>query len=83
MVGLQCIWWMILGGIAGTLAGRLIRGKGYGIIGDIGLGLAGSLVGGVLLGWRGGPLVQIIVSLLGAVIFVLVVRIFVDSEFAR
>ena len=40
------IWWIFLGLIAGWLAGKLARGRGFGCIGDILLGLIGSVVGG-------------------------------------
>ena len=40
--------WIVLGLIAGFLAGQFMRGGGYGIIGDIILGIVGALVGGFL-----------------------------------
>jgi len=40
------LWWIILGLLAGWLAGKLSRGRGFGCIGDILLGLVGSVVGG-------------------------------------
>ena len=40
------IWWIFLGLIAGWLAGKLARGRGFGCIGDIVLGLIGSVIGG-------------------------------------
>jgi uncharacterized membrane protein YeaQ/YmgE (transglycosylase-associated protein family) len=40
------IAWIALGLIAGWLAGVLVRGSGYGVIGDIVLGIVGALVGG-------------------------------------
>jgi uncharacterized membrane protein YeaQ/YmgE (transglycosylase-associated protein family) len=38
--------WLILGGIAGTVAGRLLYGRAFGFIGNIILGLIGAFVGG-------------------------------------
>jgi len=40
------LWWVFLGLIAGWLAGKIARGRGFGCIGDILLGLIGSVVGG-------------------------------------
>jgi uncharacterized membrane protein YeaQ/YmgE (transglycosylase-associated protein family) len=40
------LWWIFLGLIAGWLAGKLARGRGFGCIGDILLGLIGSVIGG-------------------------------------
>jgi uncharacterized membrane protein YeaQ/YmgE (transglycosylase-associated protein family) len=45
---MSIIGWIILGLIAGWLAGLIMRGGGYGIIGDIILGIIGALVGGFL-----------------------------------
>jgi uncharacterized membrane protein YeaQ/YmgE (transglycosylase-associated protein family) len=70
---------LIIGGIAGWLAGTIVRGKGYGIIVDILLGLAGAWLGG----WLGkqlnihfaGNIGYFITALAGAVIIVLLVRL--------
>jgi uncharacterized membrane protein YeaQ/YmgE (transglycosylase-associated protein family) len=40
------VWWIVLGLIAGWLAGKVVRGRGFGCIGDVLLGLIGSVVGG-------------------------------------
>ncbi|HET7678368.1 MAG TPA: GlsB/YeaQ/YmgE family stress response membrane protein [Candidatus Limnocylindrales bacterium] len=73
--------WLIVGAIAGYLAGLLVKGdEGLGIIGHIVLGIVGALVGGFLAGaLTGGDfitgfnLTTIIVATIGAVITVLVV----------
>src|ERR1700746_1675063 len=44
--GRSLLGWIILGLIAGWLAGKIARGRGFGCIGDILLGLIGSVVGG-------------------------------------
>lgn len=40
------LWWIFLGLVAGWLAGKIARGRGFGCIGDILLGLIGSVIGG-------------------------------------
>jgi|SRR5215470_3619544 len=40
------IGWLIIGLVAGWLAGKIARGRGFGCVGDILLGLIGSLIGG-------------------------------------
>jgi uncharacterized membrane protein YeaQ/YmgE (transglycosylase-associated protein family) len=70
---------LIVGLIAGWLAGQVMRGGGYGVIVDILLGLVGGLVGGWLFGslgiWPGGGMIgSIIVSFVGAVILVAISR---------
>ncbi len=84
---ISCILWLIVGGAAGTLAGRLIRGRGYGPLGDIILGLIGSMVGGVVFNLLGigpsGICGHIVVAAAGAILVVLGVRVVLDSNFAR
>src|SRR5215813_5769599 len=69
----QMIAWILTGLIAGWLAGKVMKGGGYGIIIDIVLGLLGGVVGGWLFGllgiWHGGGMIpSIIVAFVGAVI---------------
>jgi uncharacterized membrane protein YeaQ/YmgE (transglycosylase-associated protein family) len=74
------IYWIIVGLIAGWLAGLVMRGGGYGILVDIILGILGGLVGGWLFGrlglWPGGGMLgSIIVAFVGAVILVGITRL--------
>lgn len=71
---------LFVGLVAGWLAGKIVRGTGFGIIGDILVGIAGALVASFLfpkLGIRLGTglLAEIIQSAIGAVILLLVVRL--------
>jgi uncharacterized membrane protein YeaQ/YmgE (transglycosylase-associated protein family) len=75
------ISWIIIGLIAGFLAGKIMRGAGYGIIGDIVVGLVGALIGGfiVRLIWPDadvGFFGSLIISLIGACLFVWLLRMF-------
>jgi uncharacterized membrane protein YeaQ/YmgE (transglycosylase-associated protein family) len=78
---MSIIAWIVLGAIAGYLAGFIVKGdEGLGIIGHIVLGIVGALVGGflasVLFNTKpvdGLDLQSIVVSVIGAVIVVLVV----------
>lgn len=87
MGSLSCIISLIVGGLAGLIAGRVIRGAGYGIVGNVLLGLMGSLVGGFAFSLLGlgarGLFGQFLVSTVGAVLFIVIVRVFLDSDFAR
>jgi uncharacterized membrane protein YeaQ/YmgE (transglycosylase-associated protein family) len=74
------IYWLIVGLIAGWLAGLVMKGGGYGIIVDILLGIVGGWLGGWLFGrlgiWpAGGMIGSIIVAFIGAVILVGITRI--------
>jgi uncharacterized membrane protein YeaQ/YmgE (transglycosylase-associated protein family) len=75
--------------LAGIFAGRLIRGRGYGPGGNILLGIAGWLVGHFVLGLiglggiSGLPLVGgILVSVIGAVVLVWLLRLLGNRDFA-
>ncbi|HUI74242.1 MAG TPA: GlsB/YeaQ/YmgE family stress response membrane protein [Candidatus Acidoferrum sp.] len=72
--------WLLLGLIAGWLAGKLARGRGYGCITDIILGLIGAVIGGWIftkLGvFGGGFLYSLAAATLGAVILVAIVHLF-------
>jgi uncharacterized membrane protein YeaQ/YmgE (transglycosylase-associated protein family) len=74
--------WIIVGLIAGWLAGMVMRGSGYGVVGDIILGIIGALVGGFLASAvfgvadavNGINIVSLVVAFIGAVIVVALVR---------
>jgi uncharacterized membrane protein YeaQ/YmgE (transglycosylase-associated protein family) len=78
------IGWIVIGLIAGWLAGKIARGAGYGCITDIILGLVGSVLGGWLfmkLGILGGGfLYSLAAATVGAIILVTVVHLFVGNR---
>lgn len=73
--------WLLVGLIAGALAGYLTRGRGYGCLGDIIVGLIGSFVGGWLVGQfiHGSRIYHFVgttlVALLGAIVLILLLRL--------
>jgi len=74
------IAWIVVGLIAGWLAGKVMKGGGYGELVDIILGILGGVVGGwifAMLGiWPGGGIIgSIIVAFVGAVILVWITRL--------
>ncbi|QNK64564.1 GlsB/YeaQ/YmgE family stress response membrane protein [Pedobacter sp. PAMC26386] len=76
---MHLLFHILLGGIAGWLAGKVMKGDGYGVIFDILLGLIGGWVGGALLGWfnihTGGDISYLITAFLGAVLLVWISRL--------
>ena len=71
---------LFVGLIAGWLAGKVVRGTGFGIIGDIIVGIAGALVASLLFPRLGihlgtGLVSEIIYSAIGAVVLLLIVRL--------
>lgn len=78
---MELITYLIVGAIAGWLAGVVVKGGGFGLIGDIIVGI----VGGLLAGWLSahvlnisvgsGIIGQIITSAIGAIILLLIIRL--------
>jgi uncharacterized membrane protein YeaQ/YmgE (transglycosylase-associated protein family) len=48
-------WFLLIGAAAGWLAGKVTRGRGYGLLGNITLGCLGAIIGGFLFGLLGIP----------------------------
>jgi uncharacterized membrane protein YeaQ/YmgE (transglycosylase-associated protein family) len=72
--------WIVVGLIAGWLAGQVMKGGGYGVVVDIILGLLGAVLGGWIFGqlgiWpAGGMIGSIIVAFVGAVVLVWITRL--------
>jgi uncharacterized membrane protein YeaQ/YmgE (transglycosylase-associated protein family) len=75
--------WIVVGAIAGWLAGQVMKGSGFGLIGDIIIGVVGALVGGWLAGAlfnvpnaiNGFNLTTILVAFLGAVVVLFILRL--------
>ena len=72
----------VVGGIAGWLAGLLVQGTGFGLVGDIVIGILGALLAaflfpalGIVLTLGGGVLGAILVAFIGAVILMVIVRV--------
>jgi uncharacterized membrane protein YeaQ/YmgE (transglycosylase-associated protein family) len=71
---------LFVGLVAGWLAGKIVRGTGYGIIGDILVGIAGALVASFLFPKLGihlgtGLVSEIVYSAIGAIVLLLIVRL--------
>ena len=76
--------WIVVGAIAGWLSGQVMKGRGFGRRGDIAVGIAGGLIGGFLAvmvfkvpnAVNGLNLTSTLVAFLGAVVLIVVVRMF-------
>jgi uncharacterized membrane protein YeaQ/YmgE (transglycosylase-associated protein family) len=74
------IIWLLVGAIAGWLAGMVVKGGGFGLIGDIVVGIIGALIAGWLLPQLGimiggGLIGAIINAFIGAVILLVILRL--------
>ena len=72
--------WIIVGAVAGWLAGLVVRGFGFGLLGNIIVGILGAILGGWLFGAIGfaflpGIINTIITAFIGAVVLLLIVRV--------
>ncbi|SAL11819.1 transglycosylase-associated protein [Caballeronia humi] len=75
------IWALIIGAVAGWLAGLLVKGGGFGLLVDILVGIVGAVVGGWLFSVLGvslgsGILGTLITAVVGAVVLLFVIRLF-------
>jgi uncharacterized membrane protein YeaQ/YmgE (transglycosylase-associated protein family) len=72
------VWQVAIGILAGWLAGKIMRGRGFGLLMDLVLGLVGSLLGGLIFGLLGlhsaGLVGSLVVATAGAMILLYLVR---------
>jgi uncharacterized membrane protein YeaQ/YmgE (transglycosylase-associated protein family) len=78
---INIIIWLVIGGVAGWLAGLLVRGYGFGVAGNIIVGIIGAVLAGWLLPLAGFVLIggiaaEIINAIIGAVILLLIIGLF-------
>ncbi len=75
---MSLIYFLLIGAAAGWLAGHVMKGKGFGLVGNIVVGIVGALIGGWLLGALGvsigsGLIGSLITATLGAVVLLVIV----------
>ena len=74
------IWYIIIGILAGFIAGKVMRGGGFGILTNLLVGIAGGLLGGWVFGLLGiataGILGSLITSVAGAILLLWIVSLF-------
>lgn len=73
------IWTIVIGILAGWIAGQLVKGRGMGVVVDLIVGIIGSFLGGFVFGLLGlaayGLLGRLVMSVIGAVILLLLIRL--------
>ena len=72
------LWYLIIGGFAGFLAGKIMKGEGFGLLGNIGIGIVGGIIGGWVFGLLGfssnGLLGSLITAVVGAIILLWIIK---------
>jgi len=79
---MSIIAWIVVGLIAGWLAGMVMKGGGYGVVGDIIVGIVGALIGGFVAAWlfgvqdavNGINIISLVTAFLGSVILIAILR---------
>jgi uncharacterized membrane protein YeaQ/YmgE (transglycosylase-associated protein family) len=77
---MEFAWFILIGLAAGWLAGQLMRGGGFGVLGDIIVGVIGALLGGFLfrtlgVSTGGGLLGALMVATIGAIVLIFLLRL--------
>jgi uncharacterized membrane protein YeaQ/YmgE (transglycosylase-associated protein family) len=77
---MHLIAFLLVGLLAGWLAGKVVKGSGFGIFGDIGVGIVGAFIGAYIFDAMGlmayGFIANVIMAFLGAVVLLLIVGLF-------
>lgn len=78
------IWWILIGLLAGWLAGTLARGRGFGCVTNVILGLVGAVIGGWIFQRLGivafGFFGSLAAATVGAILLVAIARIFAGGS---
>lgn len=73
------VWVVLLGFVAGWLASQIVRGRGFGLLGDLVVGIVGSLLGSFIFGLVGlgaySLLGRLVVSVAGAIVLLWLIRL--------
>jgi uncharacterized membrane protein YeaQ/YmgE (transglycosylase-associated protein family) len=76
---MDIVWFLIIGIVAGWLAGKIMRGGGFGLIGDLVVGVIGALLGGFLFGLLGlsanGLIGSLVTATVGAVVLLFLIHL--------
>ncbi len=76
---MNLVWFLIIGIVAGWLAGKIMRGGGFGLLGDLVVGVIGALLGGFLFGLLGlsvnGLIGSLVTATVGAVVLLFLIHL--------
>lgn len=77
---MELVYFLLIGAVAGWLAGQLVKGRGFGLLGNMLVGVVGAFVGGFLakqlgIGTEGDAIGVLLTALGGAVVLLLVISV--------
>ncbi len=76
---MSLIWFLLIGAVAGWLAGQIMKGGGFGLLGNIVVGVVGAVLGGFLFGILGlaafGLIGRLVTATVGAVVLLYIVSV--------
>lgn len=79
MEGMGIIAFLVIGALAGWLAGKLMKGRGFGLLGNIVIGIVGSVIGGFVFGLlgisAGGFIGSLVMATVGAALLLYIVSL--------
>ncbi len=77
---MDIVWFLIIGAVAGWIAGEIVRGDGFGLVGNIVVGIVGAVIGGFLFGILGisayGLTGSLVMAVVGAVVLLFLLNMF-------
>jgi uncharacterized membrane protein YeaQ/YmgE (transglycosylase-associated protein family) len=82
---MNILWFLIIGAVAGWLAGLIMKGRGFGLVGNLIVGVVGAVLGGLLfdvvgLASNGSLIGSLITALVGAIVLLFLVGFFRKSS---
>jgi uncharacterized membrane protein YeaQ/YmgE (transglycosylase-associated protein family) len=80
---MQYVWFALIGIVAGFIAGKIMEGRGFGIIGNLVVGVVGAVLGGFLFGLLGLTATGLVGSLVVATVGAIVLLAFVGAVFKK
>ncbi|MFO0908723.1 MAG: GlsB/YeaQ/YmgE family stress response membrane protein [Isosphaeraceae bacterium] len=76
---MDLVWFLVIGVVAGWLAGQIMKGSGFGLVGDLVVGVVGAVLGGFLFNALGLPATktigQLITATVGAIVLIMALRV--------
>ena len=80
---MHLLLFLLIGLLAGWIAAKLMRGEGFGLWGNLALGVIGAFIGGLIFGWLDiravGLVGELVAAVIGAIVLLWIVRLFRKS----